>query len=89
MGQGVAAAAAGLDDCEAAGVAGTGPTELAISRTVAAGTSPMAVTTWPCTLVEYALADPMLDDSGGRGPAAGGPGSMNTEIAARPSEKIR
>src|SRR5215204_3177228 len=66
-----------------------GATDEAISRTVAGGTSPMAVTTWPWMLVEYALAEPMLEASGGRGPPPGVAGSMNTEIAAMPSEKIK
>ena len=65
-----------------------GATEVAMSRTVAAGTSPTAVTTWPWIRVENAFAEPMLVDSGGAGPV-GGLGSMNTDTAANPSEKIR
>ena len=52
-----------------------------MSRTVAAGTSPTAVTTWPPICVEKALAEPTLRGLGRRGPGRRA-GSMNTDTDA-------
>ncbi len=76
-------------------------TEWAMNSTVCAGTSPTAVTWWPCTTVEKAYPEPtrtrpcMGGSAGTASVAASAPGaasrcaSTNTDTVASPSEYTR